>query len=506
MVRKNACSKWIWILATFITMLGLTGWQLRSLQFKDQQLSVKPEFAYSDLVLEPVKSNIGLHARLPYRSLILAAEHATREPQTGNGEKQSCKQVLGTKVCATLEWQYSVERDGDVKIEPQGEQLQLKLPVSFTGLVSVDGRGAKLLGLRNKDIDGKLMLIADLNVDIRRNWCPVIDGTVSYEWLSDPRITLIGNLRVNLRKSVDRAIQRKLKSLKRKLTDVVDCHSFRQSLQEQWRIHTLPVDMKEAQEARRSQLVITPLSASVSEVDIQRDHVGLSFDLGATVQLLQTDIASSSNQTDSGLLPLPNLQPQTMTPGTVDFSLLMHIPYSQLEDKIAEKIVGKTYTTGKSSVLTVTSINLYPAEHLLIIDLGFEASVLGSMIRPRGNVYISSRPVADPINSQLNFEDLKLTRTIDSRLLSAITTILRQQLLTALKKVSVLDLGPSLAKLESSIEKSLSNPAKTGGVLIDADSLTVRLLTLNPQEKGIAAMVHLSTQLNATIPESVLIR
>ena len=495
-------SKWIWTLTILVVIAGIAGWLLRSLQFNDQQLSIKPELAYSSLRLEPVKSNIGLHARLPYRSLILAAEHSTREPQTGNGEKQNCKKVLGAKVCATLSWRYSIKRDGDVKIESRGEQLQLKLPLSFAGLVSVDGRGGKLLGLRNKDIDGKLMLIADLSVDIGQNWCPVIDGTVSYEWLSDPGITLVGNLRINLRKSVDRALQRKLKSLKNKLTDVVDCDSFRRTLQEQWRIHTLPVDLKD----QESQLVITPLSASVSEVDVQPDHVGLSFDLGASVQLLQTDIASAASQKNTPVLSLPDLQPQTSTPGTVDFSLLLHIPYDQLEGEIAEKIIGKTYTTGKSNVLTVTSINLYPAEHLLVIDVGFDASVLGSMIKTSGNVYISTRPVADPIKNQLIFEDLQLTRTIDSRLLSAVATILRQQLLTALQKVSVVDLGPSLTKLEKSIEKSLSDPEKTAGVLIDTDAPKVRLMTLNPQEKGIAAIVHLSTQLNATIPEDILIR
>jgi len=496
----------MWLVAAAVLFAGTTGLMLRYIQESEQQLSVKPELAYSNLELEPVESNIGLHAQLPYRSLSLAAEHATREPQTGNGEKQNCKRVLGAKVCATLQWQYTIKRDGEVKIEALGEQLQLRLPVSFAGRVSVDGRGGKLLGLRNKDINGKLLLIADLNINIEENWCPVIDGTVNYEWLSDPRITLVGSLRINLRKSVDRALQRKLKSLKNKLANVVDCDSFRKSLQEHWRIHTLPVDLKIAEGGRESQLVIKPLSASVSEVDIQRDHASLSFDLGASVQLMQEDLASSSNQFDSQLLPLPNLQPPTMSPGTVDFSLLMHIPYSQLEDRIAEKIVGKTFAAGKSNALTVTSINLYPALHLLIIDVGFEANVLGSMIKTTGNVYISTRPVADPVNNQLIFEQLQLTRTIDSRLLSALATILRQQLLTELQKVSVLDLGPSLAKLETSIEKSLSNPAKTGGVRINVESPRVRLMTLNPQENDIAAIVHLSTRLNATIPENVLIR
>jgi len=510
MIRKSTRSKWVCILAAFAITAGITIWLLRSLQFIDQQLSIKPELAYSNLILKPVKSNIGLHAKLPYRSLILAAEHSTREPQTGNGKKQSCKKLLGATVCATLKWQYSIKRDGDVKIEALGEQLQLRLPLSFTGLVSVDGRGGKLLGLRRKEIDGKLMLIADLSVDIRENWCPVIDGTVRYEWLSDPRITLVGNLRINLRRSADRALQRKLKFLKSKLITAIDCDSFRQMLQENWRTHTLAVDMND----QESQLVITPLSASMSEVEIQRDHVGLSFDLGASVQLLQKNSESVPNHTESQVLSLPDLQPPeslsasdpASTPGTVDFSLLMHIPYSQLESKIAENIIGKTYTGGKSNALTVTSVNLYPAKQLLIIDVGFEANVLGSIIKTAGNVFISTRPVADPVNNQLIFEDLQLTRTIDSRLMSAVTTILRKQLLTELQKVSVVELGPLVTKLEASIEKSISNPEKTAGVRIEAESPQLRLMTLNPQEKGIAAMVHLSTRMTATIPENVLIR
>ena len=504
MIRRNTRSKWIWLLTAVAIIAIAIGWMRHYLQSNDQQLSVKPAAAYSNVVLEPLKSNIGLHARLPYRSLVLAAEHSTREPQTGSGEKQSCKKILGAKVCATLSWQYSIKRDGDVTIESHGELLQLKLPLSFAGRVSVDGRGGKLLGLRNKDIDGKLMLIADLSVDIRKNWCPVIDGTVSYEWLSDPRITLVGSLRINLRKSADRALQRKLKSLKRKLTSVIDCDSFRQSLQKQWRVHTLPVDLKEAPGEQQSQLVVTPLNASVSEVEVQNDHIGLSFDLGATVQLLQTDTASPAQQLD--LPPLPDLQPHTITPGTVDFSLLMHIPYSQLEDRIARKIVGRTYASGKSNALTVTSINLYPAEHLLIIDVGFEANAIGSLFKTAGNVYISSRPVADPDNNQLIFENLQLTRAIDSRMMSALTTILRRQLLSALQKESVLDLGPSLTRIETSIAKSLSNPEKTGDVLIDAEPPEVRLMNLNPQKEGIAAVLHLSTRLNATIPENVLVR
>jgi len=505
MIRNNTRSKWVIAIVVLLVSAIAVLWLLRTLQVKNQQLSLKPELSYSDLKLEPIESNIGLQARLPYRSLILAAEHATREPQTGTGEKQSCKKVLGAKVCATLKWQYSIIRDGEIRIESQGDRLQLKLPLSFSGTVSVDGRGGKLFGLRNKDIDGKLNLIADLAVNISDNWCPMIDSTVSYEWVSDPRITLVGKLRINLRKSVDKALQRKLASLKGKLTDVIDCEEFRQSIQEQWRTHYLDVDM---QGDDNNQLVVTPLRAAVSDIRVQQDHVSLAFDLGATVELQQsisTVAKPDAAQSQSTALPLPPLEPYTTTPGTVEFSLLMQIPYKQLQSKLADKVVGKTFGSGTSNQLTVTSLNIYPAGQLLIIDVGFEANAV-SIIKTRGNVYISAKPVADPINDHLILEDLQLTRTIDSRLMSALTTILRQQLLGALQKESVIDLGPSLAKIESSVEEALTNPEKTAGIRVEVQSPEVRLMALNPQADGVAAIVHLSTRLNATIPEDVLIR
>ena len=60
-----------------------------------QQLSVKPERYFSDTKLEPVESNIGLQASLPFQTLIEAAESVTAESQTGKGERQTCKKIIG---------------------------------------------------------------------------------------------------------------------------------------------------------------------------------------------------------------------------------------------------------------------------------------------------------------------------------------------------------------------------------------------------------------------------
>jgi len=60
--------------------------------------------------------------------------------------------------------------------------------------------------------------------------------------------------------------------------------------------------------------------------------------------------------------------------------------------------------------------------------------------------------------------------------------------------------------LENSIADTLADPSKTAGIEVTADSPDVRLIALNPQADGLAAIVHLSTRLDASIPEGVLVR
>lgn len=480
-----------------IAVAGIAAGLFNSYNTKDQQLSIKPELKHSAVILEPLESSIGVRTRLPFQTVITTAENATNETQSGTGEKQTCKKVLGAKVCATLLWQYTITRDGDVEITSQGERLQLKLPIAFSGVVSVDGRGGKIFGLRNKDIAGKLVLIADLDVNIAPNWCPQIDSKVSYEWISDPKIRLVGKMTLNLRKSVDKALQKKLTELQSKMTELVDCDEFRQTIAEQWRVHNLPVNIKQSTD---STLQITPINASVSDIGIQADHVDIAFELGATIEL------ASVNTGLSNKLPLPDLTPYNNTPGAVEFSLLLEIPYEQLEDTLANKVVGKTFDSGGSNSLTVTSLALYPNGNLLAIDIGFAVSVMKNLYKTNGHIYITARPEPDPSNNTLNLTNLAFTREIESRVMSALTTLLRQQLLDELQDAATIDLSSSLRKIEKSVEDALSNPDKTAGVAITVQSPQVSLMALNPQSEGIAAIVHLSTQLDATISEDVLIR
>ena len=465
---------------------------------ENQQLSIKPERHYSDIVLEPLESNIGLQTRLPFQTIIAAAKTATVEVQTGSGEKQTCKRVLGAKVCATLQWRYKIFRDGEIEITSNNDRLELSLPIGFSGQVSVDGKGGKLLGLRNKDIDGRLKLIADLDINIGSDWCPSIDSAMSYLWLSDPRIRIIGDLRINLRKSVDKALQSKLAEVQRMLGKIVDCTKLREEISQHWHLHTVKLAMNAD---TPGWLHVLPISASASDVTIEEDHIRLSFELGASVELRNTDSLAANAP---GPVTLPPLEPYTQTPGTVEFSLLLEVPYEQLTTTLSDKIVGKTF--GDKNAVTITAIDVYPSGELLTMDIGLDAKAAGSLFTSTGNVYISAKPIADPLNNTLKLTELALTRTLDSRLITALSTVLRNQLLGALEKESLIDLGPSLEKVEHSIADALADPSRTAGIKVTADPPRVKLMALNPQSAGVAAIIHLSTRLDAIVPEDILLR
>jgi len=510
-MQKGSALKLTALILVAVIAIGLFA-LLQSYKASDQQLSIKPEMYFSEIKLEPLVSHIGIQAAIPFSTIIHAAEKATAENQTGDGKKRTCKKVLGAKVCATLQWQYSIGRDGEVELvsstananananaDPtlSDTQLQLRLPIKFAGLVSVDGRGGKLLGLRNKDISGKLKLIADLNVNIGSDWCPEFKSQVSYEWLSDPKIRLVGDIRLNLRKSVDKSLRKKLADLQNKLSQIVDCNELRQEIKSHWHTHQIKVSMTDGAD---SWMHVKPIGASTSDIDITNDSIVTSFELAAIVELLQNSLVVENAQ---DLVELPALESMTQTPGTVEFSLLMELPYQQLAKTLSARLIGKTY--GNSSSLTITSLELYPSGELLTIDLGFDARATG-MLSTSGNLYISARPIADPISNTLRLADIDLTRAIDSRLMTALTTILREQLLAELKKASVIDLTDSLAKIEYSIADTLADPDKTAGLEITAAAPDVRLMALNPQADGIAAIIHLSTRLNAKVSEGVLVR
>ncbi len=470
---------------------------------QQSQLSVKPPSQFSNISLEAVDSTLGLVANIPYRTIQHAAEQASDEPQIGSGERQTCKRILGANVCATTVWQYQVKRSGQVTLTKNNDSVRVSIPLSLTGKVGVDGRSAKLLGLQNKDITGELQLIADIRIGIKSNWCPAIESKLEYRWLSDPRIQLAGKIKINMRKSADKALNKKLNKLEQKFSSLIDCKKFRQQVATSWKIHYLPIKIPGQNQAPHQApgqafLELIPKSAAVSNVVAHSDHVSVALEMFATTEIVQQQSLTTS-------LVLPDLLPKVTNPGAVEFSLLINLPYSQIKELVSKKVLGDVQSTdGKN--FQILSFDLYPSGNRLIFDLEFVTTGFKTFLKTTGHLYLSARPVADPDSNELRFEDLQFTRIIDSDLWSLFSTVLHQRILDSLHEAAIIDMAPQMAKLERSIVKTLSDPEKTAGIVVNASPPEVRLVTVNPEADSLAAIIHVSTRLHATIPPNSLLR
>ena len=442
-----------------------------------------------------MESTLGLQAKIPYNTLKAAAEQATQQPQTGDGKRQSCKRLLGVKACTTLQWQYKIERSSAVRLTRQGDTVRLSLPLSLTGTAGIDGKGGKIFGLQGKKFGGLIELNANLKITMGKNWCPQIQSSLSHQWLTNPKIQLVGKIHINLRKAADKAIATRLKKLEKKLSNLIDCSQFRTRVAEKWRVHHLPVKILGQQEAY---LELIPRSVAVSEAKPHDDHLSVAFEMTATTEVV-------NNQNNQTPLVLPNLKTDIAEPGTVEFSLLINLPYEQIKQLASEKLMGKEQAVdGKN--FTVTSFDLYPSGDKLIFDLGFDATGFGKFLKSTGHIYLSGRPIAEPDSNQLRFQDLQFTRIIDNEFWAVLSTVLHQKILNTLKDAAVIDLGRQVQKLEKSIVATLSNRDKTADIAIVATAPKVRLVTVNPQQNSLAAIVHISTRVDATIPPEALLK
>jgi hypothetical protein len=469
---------------------------------QDRQLSIEPPRSFSKIQLQPVDSKLGLQARLRYDHLQRAAEAASLEPYRGEGRKRGCDRVLGKKVCATAVWNYTIRRTGPIAISNNKDRVRLTLPLQFDGIVSVEGRAAKLLGLRNKDLTGALEVSADIGLDVDDQWCPVVDSSLSYRWLSEPRLRVLGRMKINLRKSVDRALEKQLPALSQRLAQTIDCDTFLQRLNDQWKTHLIPIRLPGEDETL---LKIVPTGLAFSGSVAKSDHLSFSLSVDATTETLSGEAAMTARKTPQSPQDLPRRSNEQAEPGTVEFNLLLRLSYEALTSLLTEKVVGKRFDTAAGAQLTVKAIELYPSAERLIFKLDFTARAATSWFDSNGTLYLSARPMAGKDGRSLHFDDIHLTRVIDSELWRLLSTLLNDQILQAVERESRMDLSDSITRLEDNIATTLANPDKTGGIAITARPPQVRLTAVNVEQHTMAAIIHVSSRLQASIPEDMLL-
>ncbi len=474
-------------------LLASMYWMFSDSKTRYVQLSERPDRFSSDVQLPPQPGTLGLDLQIPYTVIRNALQQTLDRPQSGQGEKQTCKKILFNNVCATVTWQYTITQTGAITIDRQDSYVRLGIPLSLEGTVGVNGKSARLLGLSSKDISAGLLLYANVKTQMLRNWCPVLNNTLEFSWIDEPEIRIAGDLSINLRKAADKALNKRKAKLEKQLTEAIDCGEFRDSVKRQWKTHHLPLKLGTRSPAY---VAISPQSAHIGDSKALQDALQISIEISTTTEVV-TPLSPGN------ALPLPDLTDPIAGPGTVDFNLLLKLPYEDINHLLLRRL---SETPDNTQKFKITSVEVYPAGTKLVFAVQFSNTAMSRFLPLRGEFFITTTPSARPQSNTLSFDDINYTRIVNSTVFNVVSATLHNRILDALRKNSVIDLKPHLTRLENSVVRALSDSSNTSGLQISPSAPVVKLISVNPETDALAIVMNLSTTLKAAVQLETLIK
>jgi len=443
--------------------------------------------------LEPKQSRFSTRAKISYVDLAALAESEVPKEHKGDGKKKVCKKAIGLKLCGNARWQYTVQRQGDVKISGKEDFVVVSVPMRFFGDAGIRGDVAKLLKLDALDFSGAMDVQLSLKLDIAENWCPVINTDVQYAWTETPRLEWTGGIDMNLKSQIDKAIKKQMDGIQDRVANAIDCDEFRNSIKEQWRTHNIALDLPQAE---TMYLNVVPKGFSFSGVRTEEEKLGLAFALDAETTVQSTAIESEDP-------PLPAVQRAEYQPGTTHFNVLIRADYAQIQTLATEQIVGKTFSESSAAgdvAVTINTVDISGNPDGLTINLGFSANLPTSKHPTPGNVYLTAKPVVDAFTQTVRLEDIALSNVLDSTLWNTLAAVFNKKIIKEIEDKAVVKIGPRMQELASLLETQLSDPERTGGLLLTASSVNVYLDSLVPEADSLAAIVSVESQLDIDVP------
>ena len=203
--------------------------------------------------LAPTVSTLGLRLRVGLDDIEALLETALPDARPESGRRRLCRRVLGVQVCGTARWALALSRPGPVRFDRTdaiaGELPTARVPLAITGVVGVEGRLARTLGLDDVEVDALADVRIDLEPSIGPDWCPRVRIDVTHRWRRAPTLGWRGGPDLDVSRLVDEAIERELGRLGPRLDEAIDCDRSRRSLAAAWRSRSIELELPELRAA-----------------------------------------------------------------------------------------------------------------------------------------------------------------------------------------------------------------------------------------------------------------
>ncbi len=442
------------------------------------------------------QSKISTRTRISYADLESLLEKSIPATHTDVDQKKICKRVLGIKLCGTANWNYTIVREDSVNIKGEDNFVVLTTPMRFSGQGGISGDVAKVLALDALDFKGALNIVARLHFDLDESWCPVVTTNVQYQWTENPKVKWAAGIDFNVKEQIDGELTKQLAGLQEKVNAEIDCEKFRTQISEQWKSHSIKLDLPQAQS---SYLNFFPTGFSFSGINTEQDHLGIAFTLDAET-IVQAEAVIETREA------LPPVKRNPYQPGFTRFDIVIHADYEQLHALASPSLTGKTFTQqSKAGDVSVEVQNILLSGNTsgVTIELDFTALLPGKSQWTKGTAYMVATPAINISNGTLYLKDIALSNAVDSRPYDLLLTLFNKQIVDQLNKQAVLDLTPYFIELENKIAQQLNNTERTGGLEISANDINVELRSVKAESKTLAAVLRVEATLDIDIPATV---
>jgi hypothetical protein len=461
----------------------------------DQEFSAKPALISNAYVPNPRDGTVALQLQVPYTTL---AEVANRKlpasiPIAGRHHFGNIKALIAS---VNIDGNYNIEarRSGPIQVTSQQTAARISVPITFSGHVGFGGDVAKVLGLDKKNVTGSMIALADVRVGLSPDWKPVVNVSISYEWREGARLEIAHGFWLPVADVVKKPLGEMMATLAREAQTAITQVDVHSEVDKVWSAQSLRVGRLEGGEVF---LRITPRTAQLSDIEYGSDRAIVRIAVHVLAELKTTADAPTK-------LPLPTLQQGTQAENRLDVPLLIHAPYTRIQELLISAMSKQTFQSESPMGLAKVSIRDavgYPSgKNGLTIGLCLSASFEKKFLNTNGWIYLTAEPNIDPARQELFLSRLEFTAALDNRIWDALVVALRDTSLLALVEQQVrIPLKPQLDRLRSELKAALPDGSKPPGIAVTLHDDQLSLQSVAAVANELAVEVVASAYVDARL-------
>lgn len=463
-------------------------------QRRDIVLSQEPVRIESTLTIPDQDSSIGLRLTVPLPALEAALDRQVPASFDfgGNGEDVCARVPIFGRVCAGTRYRGTVRKAGDVELAPEGTRLHASLPLTVSGNGGFRGDGARLLDLDAKNFRAGVRVSLVAGFDLSPDWCPIVPARASFDWTQNARVEIVSRVWVDVSGQVEGPIRDALADLPEQVQRAIPCNSVQDEIRSVWRTYSFPIEVGSGQTVY---LHLDPQSAGFSGVTMAPDRIRLAAALRVRSSV---DTAPGPTEPKPGLPPLVRISDEL---GRITLAIPVRVAYEEIVAALTQEVAGKSYsaeTPAGPIIATFSDFAVFPTEgERIAIGASFEAAVPGRILDISGRLHVTARPVLDDQNVRL--AEIGVTRVLDSEIAEVASVLFEQEIRAAIERAAAFDLAPLAETATRRITEAVTDPARTGGIVIDLSKVTVGLERIVPETRALAALLKFEAAAEATL-------